>query len=128
VRDFPVSKTTTEVRAFHGLCNYFRRFIPNFGGIAKPLTNLCKKEAKIVWTGVENISSLQLKNILCTAPVLAYPDFNKRFYLATDASTTSLGVMIYQLHDDVDRPVAFISHAFNSTELNWSIPEKEYMP
>jgi Reverse transcriptase (RNA-dependent DNA polymerase) len=43
VRDFPVPRNTTEVRSFHGLCNYFRRFIPNFGETAKALTDLCQK-------------------------------------------------------------------------------------
>jgi hypothetical protein len=43
VRDFPVSRNTTEVRAFHGLCNYFRRFIPKFGETSKALTDLYKK-------------------------------------------------------------------------------------
>jgi hypothetical protein len=49
VRDFPVPKNTTEVRAFYGLCNYFRRFIPNFGETAKVLTGLCKNDAKLHW-------------------------------------------------------------------------------
>jgi hypothetical protein len=42
VCDFPIPKNTTEVRAFHGLCNYFRPLFPNFGEIAKVLTDLCK--------------------------------------------------------------------------------------
>jgi RNase H-like domain found in reverse transcriptase len=58
-------------------------------------------------------------------PCVSRPGFNKRFFLAPDASTTGIGAMIYQLHDYVACPVAFISHAFNATELNWSIPEKE---
>jgi RNase H-like domain found in reverse transcriptase len=106
-------------------CNYFRRFVPNFGKIAKPLTSLCKKDVKLQWTHVENHAFEKLKSLLCTAPVLVYPDFNERFYLATDASTTGLGAVIYQLHNNTPRPIAFISHAFNTTELNWSIPEKE---
>jgi Reverse transcriptase (RNA-dependent DNA polymerase)/RNase H-like domain found in reverse transcriptase len=125
VRNFPVPKNTTEVRAFHGMCNYFRRFIPNFGEIAKPLTSLCKTDIKLQWTNVENLAFENLKSLLCTAPGLAYPDFNERFFLATDASTTGLGVVIYQLHNNTPRPIAFVSHAFNATELNWSIPEKE---
>jgi Reverse transcriptase (RNA-dependent DNA polymerase) len=48
VRDFPAPRNTTEVRAFHGLCNYFRRFIPNFGKTAKALTDLCKKTLSFV--------------------------------------------------------------------------------
>jgi hypothetical protein len=55
-RNFPVPKITTEVRAFHGLCNYFRRFIPNFAETAKVLTDLCKKDAKLHWTDVQQIA------------------------------------------------------------------------
>jgi hypothetical protein len=65
------------------------------------------------------------KNPLCVALVLAYPDFNARFYLATDASVTGLGVVIYQLSNGHHRPIAYISHAFSDAELSWGIPEKE---
>jgi RNase H-like domain found in reverse transcriptase len=74
---------------------------------------------------VENFAFSQLIDILSTAPVLSYSDFNERFFLATYASSIGLGAMIYQLQDEIPRPVAFICHAFNTTELNWSIPGKE---
>jgi RNase H-like domain found in reverse transcriptase len=96
---------------------------PILGKIAKPPINLCKKDVKLKWTDVENLAFVQLKDPLSTAPVLAYPDFNERFFLATDASSIGLGAMIYQLQDDIPRPVAFASNSFDTTELNWSIPE-----
>jgi hypothetical protein len=60
-RNFPVPKNTTEVREFHGMCNYFRRFIPNCGEIAKPLTSFCKKDVKLQWTHLENNAFEKLK-------------------------------------------------------------------
>jgi RNase H-like domain found in reverse transcriptase len=105
---------TTEVRASHDILNYFQRFIPQFGDIAKPRMNLSEKYVKLSWTG--KFSIFQLKTLLYTAPVLAYPDFNKLFYLATDASTIGFGAMIYQIHNDVARSVAFISQEFNATD------------
>jgi hypothetical protein len=94
-------------------------------GKSPTLSNVCKKDVKLKWTDVEKLVFSQLKDLLYTAPVLAYPDFNERFFLVTDASSTGLGAMIYQLQDDIARPVSFISHAFNTTEVNWSIPEIE---
>jgi hypothetical protein len=58
------------------------------------------------------------KAFFCVAPVLAYPVFNARFYLATDASVTVLGAVIYQISDGNSRPIAYISHAFSDAELN----------
>jgi RNase H-like domain found in reverse transcriptase len=125
VRAFHVPLNSTQVRAFHSLFNYFRRFIPNFGETAKALTNLCKKDAKLRWTDIQQLAFDHLKNFLCVAPVLAYPAFNARFFLATNASVTSLGAVIYQLSDCHPRPIAYISHASSDAELNWRIPEKE---
>jgi hypothetical protein len=62
VRDFPVPKNTTEVGAFHCLCTFFRRFIPNFGETAKVLKDLCKKDAKLHWTDVKQLAFIHLKN------------------------------------------------------------------
>jgi hypothetical protein len=64
VRDFSVFRNTTEVRAFHGLCNYFRRFIPNFGETAKAPTDLCNKVAKLRWTGIQQLAFDHLKSLL----------------------------------------------------------------
>jgi RNase H-like domain found in reverse transcriptase len=125
VRDIPAPRNTTEVRAFHGLCNYCRRFIPNFGETANALTDLCRKDSKLHWTDIQQLAFDHLKNFLCVAPVFAYPDFNARFYFATDTSVTGLGAVIYQLSDGHPRPIAYISRTFSDADLNWGIPEKE---
>jgi hypothetical protein len=64
VRDFPVTCDTTEVRAFHGLCNYFRRYVPNFGETEKALTYLWNRNAILRWTDIQLFAFDYLKNLL----------------------------------------------------------------
>jgi hypothetical protein len=81
--------SVSEVRNFLGLDSYYRRFIPNFSKITKPITKLLKKENKYVWSGACDEA---FKNLLTTSPVLAQPDTDKPFDVYCDASGTGLGV------------------------------------
>jgi hypothetical protein len=67
----------SEVRNFLGLAGYYRRFIPNFFKIAKPITELLKKENKYLWSEACDEAFKHLKKLLTTSPVLAQPDTNK---------------------------------------------------
>eukprot|EP00112_Aurelia_sp_Birch-Aquarium-sp1_P022168 Seg6151.1 transcript_id=Seg6151.1/GoldUCD/mRNA.D3Y31 product="Retrovirus-related Pol polyprotein from transposon 297" protein_id=Seg6151.1/GoldUCD/D3Y31 len=111
VKDFPVPENRTEVRAFLVLASYYRRFIPNFAAIAKPLTNVSKtKEGKAFrWTNEENTSFEHLKELLMQSPILCCPDFNKPFVLQTDASNHGLGAVLTQEQDGVEVAIAYAS-------------------
>jgi hypothetical protein len=84
--------SVSEVRNFLGLDSYYRRFIPNFSKITKPITKLLKKENKYVWSGACDEAFKNLKKLLTTSPVLAQPDTDKPFDVYCDASGTGLGV------------------------------------
>jgi hypothetical protein len=43
IKEFPVPKNVTDVKSFLGLAGYYRKFIPQFSKIAKPLNDLLKK-------------------------------------------------------------------------------------
>lgn len=109
VKNFPVLKDMKNVRQFSGLVGYYRRFIKNFGKIAKPLTKLLQKEVSFVWDEAAQVAFDKLKEILCTAPLLQYPDFTKPFLINTDASGYALGAVLSQGEIGKDRPIAYAS-------------------
>nr|AAX96686.1 retrotransposon protein, putative, Ty3-gypsy sub-class [Oryza sativa Japonica Group]ABA92529.1 retrotransposon protein, putative, Ty3-gypsy subclass [Oryza sativa Japonica Group] len=81
-------RTVIQVRSFLGLAGYYRRFIENFSKIAKPMTQLLKKEEKFIWSAE--------CNRLVSAPVLILPDQTKDFQVYCDASRQGLGCVLMQ--------------------------------
>jgi len=57
VRDYPVPKRQKDVYRFLGLLGFYRRFIKNFAGIAKSLSNLLKKDVKFEWAVLNKLLS-----------------------------------------------------------------------
>ncbi|XP_073358028.1 uncharacterized protein [Aegilops tauschii subsp. strangulata] len=87
VTEWETPTTVGEIRSFLGLAGYYRRFIENFSKIAKPMTELLKKEKKFVWTHECEASFQELKRRLVTAPVLTLPDIHKDFQKDLNLST-----------------------------------------
>jgi len=74
-----------EVRSFFGMAGNYRRFIPNFSRVAKPITTLLKNQTKFVWSSECEQAFQTLKKLLTTAPVLAQPNIEKPFNVYCDA-------------------------------------------
>ena len=126
VRDYPVPTTIRQLRGFLGLASYYRKFIKGFSTIAKPLNKLLEKEALYLWTEEQQKSFETLKKHLISAPILRYPDFEKPFYLHTDASGTGIGAVLAQKDDDnKEYAVAYASRSLNKAERNYATTEQE---
>ena len=124
IENFPVPRTTKEIKSFLGLVGYYRRFISNFAHIVAPLTKCLRKGSKININDTDFIHSFhKCKEVLTNSPVLAYPDFFKPFKLTTDASNVALGSVLTQ----GNHPIAFYSRTLNSAERNYSTIEKELL-
>jgi hypothetical protein len=110
-----------QIRSFLGLASYYRRFIPDFSRIAKPMTKLLKKGAKFDWGQKCEDAFHSLKQHLTTTPVLAQPDNNKPFDVYCDASGTGLGCVLMQ----DNRVIAYASRALRPHEQNYPTHELE---
>ena len=70
----PVPNSVKEIKQFLGLIGYYKKFVPRFADISRPLTTLMKKDAKFEWTPACQKSFELLKETLCGEPVLKYAD------------------------------------------------------
>lgn len=116
VKNYPVPTNADEVRRFVAFCNYYRNFVPNFAGIAKPLNDLLKKNVKFEWTDKRQKAFENLKSHLLSPQILRYPDFSKEFIITTDASNVGCGAVLSQDYDGNDLPVSYGSKTFNKAE------------
>ena len=84
-------KTPKEVKQFLGLIGHYRKFVPRFSDLARPLNALTRKNVEFEWTPICQESFDLLKASLMTEPILTYLDSNLPYVLFTDASM--LGIM-----------------------------------
>eukprot|EP00117_Sycon_ciliatum_P032506 scpid17251/ scgid4942/ Retrovirus-related Pol polyprotein from transposon 17.6; Protease; Reverse transcriptase; Endonuclease len=121
-------KSVTAVRSFLGFAGYYRRFIRGFAQRSAPLTALTGKNAQFVWTKACDASFRALKSALSSAPVMAFPDFGPDagpFLLDTDASKVSIGGVLSQVQDQVERPIAFGGRIMSKAERNYDASDRE---
>jgi hypothetical protein len=126
VKDFPKPTNVKQLQRFLGLCVYYRRFVKNFAKLAAPLYNLLKKEVPYKWDESCETTFESLKATLTTAPILAYPNYEKPFLLYTDACVTGLGAVLSQ-NDEAgqEHPIVFLSRSLTDAEKNYTITELE---
>lgn len=127
VEEFPVPKSCKDIKAFLGLTGYYRRFIPNFSKLTKPLTSLLKKDVPFIWGESQQMAFEQCKQLLINPPILQYPDFTKEFILTTDASMSAIGAILSQGEIGKDLPISYASRTLNKAESNYSTIERELL-
>uniref|UniRef100_A0A669EG75 Gypsy retrotransposon integrase-like protein 1 n=1 Tax=Oreochromis niloticus TaxID=8128 RepID=A0A669EG75_ORENI len=127
LRAYPPPTTKRKVKSFLGLAGWYRRFIPNFSARAAVLSDLTRKSSptKVKWTAECDAAFVDLKNCLCSEPVLQCPDFTQPFTLQTDASGEGLGAVLLQGEGENKRPVVYISRKLFPREMKYSTIEKE---
>ena len=137
VQDWPIPTNPKEVHSFLGPASYYWRLMPKFAQIiwclnewVGPTSTKTKKirgqkkeklaasensiePREFKWMPEHQQAFDALKGALVTAPVLDYPDFNRKFVLETNASLQGLGAVFSQ-QDETGRlhVIAFASQSF----------------
>jgi hypothetical protein len=115
VMDWKPPTSVHQICSFLGLAGYYRRFIPDFSKITKPMTEFLKKGVKFSWNEKCEEAFHTLRAHLTTAPVLAQPDNSKPFDIYCDASGIGLGCVLMQNN----RVIAYASRALRTDEQNY---------
>ena len=128
VLHYPAPNNVKELRQFLGLANYYRRFVQGYSRIASPLFKLTNKTdlKTFSWTAQCTMAFQELKERLTTPPVLAFPQFDREFLLATDASDSATGAVLSQVDDNgTEKVIAYWSRQLTKAERNYSTIERE---
>ncbi len=133
-------KNIGEVRRLVGLLSVYRRFVPNFARLAKPLYDLLKIDAdasgknrgksssRVVWTEEHQKVAETLIDAVTSFKVMAYPDFTKPFILNTDASYEGLGSVLYQKDAEGEmKVIGFASRTLRPSEKNYHSSKLEFL-
>lgn len=95
ILQWPTPSNVKQLRGFLGLSGYYRRFIKQYAHLARPLTDLLKRD-NFQWNSQADAAFHTLKLPITSAPILRLPDFSKPFVIETDASGSGIGAVLSQ--------------------------------
>ena len=129
LKEMPAPKNPKEIKQFLGLAGYYRKFVPKFADVARPLVELTKDEVEFEWGETQERAFRILKDFLLKSPILRYPDPNLPYILFTDASKYAWGAVLTQEDPSEEKkmlhPITYVSGLFKGSQINWAALTKE---
>lgn len=125
ILDYPEPSSLKKLQSFLGMANYYRRFIKNYSHHAKPLTEATSSKKAFKFTPECKSAFEGLKNMLAYDVTLVIVDFEKQFYVTTDASDVAIGAVLSQGDPPNDRPIQFFSKTLTPAQRAYPAHERE---
>ena len=131
VRNFPIPESEKQAMSYIGLTSFYRKHVPGYARIAKPIHEVIVNSRKFgfSWTDAAQAAFEQLKEVLCSPPLLRLPRLNEPFILYSDASHGAIGVVLSQIDPRTKEGYVceYGSRMFNQAERKMSTPCKELL-
>ena len=127
VQKIAVPRNQTEVKSFLGLAPYYRRFVPKFAEIARPLNKVSETSTKFEWTPEAQDAFESLKLKLISTSILAFPCLKESFILHTDANHFATGAVFAQVQDGNERAICYASRSTSKSQTNYSTTRRELL-
>ncbi|GFX71262.1 retrovirus-related Pol polyprotein from transposon 17.6 [Trichonephila clavipes] len=124
IQNIPVPANVKEVQSLLQTCSWFRRYVPNFADIARPLSRLTKKKVQWYW-GPEQQESFETLKMRLMTSILKQADGSKPFTIRTDESNYALGAVLLQGSGPNEHVIEYASHLWIPAERNYSTTEWE---
>ena len=121
--DMPDPTDAQSLRRFLGMVNYLAKFLPRLSEETEVLRKLTEKDAQWCWLPAHADSMACVKDMIVSAPVLAYYDATKPVVIQCDSFQSGLGAALLQ----EGRPVAFSSRVMSQTEQSYAQIERELL-
>ena len=121
INEWPPLSNFHELRSLLGHAGYHQNFIPNYAEITALFRQLEQKGTDFKWSNEAQKAFQNIKDVLMSAEVLAFPNYDLPFILDTDASEEGIGAVISQVQEDGnERPIAYAARALRGalTEEN----------
>jgi transposase InsO family protein len=116
-----------QVQSFLGMANYYRRFISDYSSHVRPLIDLTKKGKTFEWTTFCENAFQHVKGVLSSPKVMAHPQGEGRFILDCDACEVSIGAVLSQLQNGIERVIAYGSKSLSKAERNYCVTDRELL-
>lgn len=129
VMHYPEPRTLKQIQSFLGLTGYFRKFIVDYAILAKPLSDLLKKNTHFTFGNKERDSFIKLKQMLAQKPVLMIYNPEAETQLHTDASQDGYGAILMQKskQDNGYHPIHYMSRKTTDAERKYTSYELEVL-
>lgn len=126
IQGFATPRNVTHLRAFLGMCGWYRVFVRWLALYADPLNELFRKGVKWEWTEAMQQAFEKLKSSFLEVVMIKYPIKGAPYYIQCDASSRGLGAQIFQYDQEGnERVLGFASRTLKGAELRYTVTEKE---